>query len=303
MKSSRSLTLLFAAIALAALVFSGCQKQEEKTAAEGGAAKKEEMAEKGPVELAYVEWSSEVASTNVVKAVLQEKMGYEVELTPVSAAAMWTAVGTGDVDGMVAAWLPTTHGHYLEEVKDKVDNLGPNLKGTRIGLVVPSYVTVDSIPQLKDNVDKFNGEIIGIDPGAGIMSTTEEVLETYNLDNYELVEGSGATMTAALAGAIKNDEWVVITGWTPHWKFAKWDLKYLEDPENVYGGAERINTIVRKGLKEDMPEVYAFLDNFNWTPAEMQEIMVWNQEKEASPYENAVKWVNENPEKVNQWLP
>ena len=290
---------LILTIALVALVFTGCQKQEEKSAEEEAMAEKE----KGAVELAYVEWSSEIASTNVVTAVLQEKMGYEVELTPVSAAAMWTAVGTADVDGMVAAWLPTTHGHYLEEVKDKVENLGPNLEGTRIGLVVPAYVTIDSISEMNDNAEKFDEEIIGIDPGAGIMSKTEQVLEDYELDNFELVEGSGATMTAALAGAIKNDEWVAVTGWTPHWKFAKWDLKYLDDPKNVYGGEEYISTIVRKGLKEDMPEVYEFLDNFQWTPADMEELMVWNQEKEASPYENAVKWVNENPEKVNKWLP
>jgi len=291
--------LLIVALALVGLVLSGCQKKEEEKP--GGKVMAEK--EKGTVELAYVEWSSEVASTNVVKAVLQEKMGYDVELTPVSAAAMWTAVGTGDVDGMVAAWLPTTHGHYLEQVKDKVDDLGPNLEGTRIGLVVPTYVTIDSISELKDHAEQFDNEIIGIDPGAGIMSKTEKVVKDYGLDNFSLVEGSGATMTAALAGAIKNNEWVVVTGWTPHWMFAKWDLKYLDDPKQVYGGEEYISTIVRKGLKEDMPEVYQFLDNFHWTPEDMQELMVWNQEKEASPYENAKKWVEENPEKVKAWLP
>jgi len=46
-------------------------------------------AAKGEVELAYVEWSCATASVNVVKAVLQEKLGYTVEITPVSAAAMW----------------------------------------------------------------------------------------------------------------------------------------------------------------------------------------------------------------------
>ena len=35
-----------------------------------------------------------MASTNVVKAVLQEKMGYDVEVLPVAAAAMWQATAT-----------------------------------------------------------------------------------------------------------------------------------------------------------------------------------------------------------------
>ncbi len=254
------------------------------------------------VELAYVEWSSEVASTNVVRAVLQERMGYDVEITPVSAAAMWQAVASGDVDGIVAAWLPTTHGHYLEKVKADVADLGPNLEGTRIGLVVPAYVTIDSIGQMNAQADKFDGKIIGIDPGAGIMSTTEKVIEAYNLDKITLMEGSGATMTAVLKDRIGNDEWVCVTGWTPHWKFAKWDLKYLDDPKKVYGGTEYISTIVRKGLDKDMPEVYKFLDNFKWSPEDMQQLMVWNTEG-GEPYDNAKKWIQENKEKVDKWIP
>ncbi|MFP4164018.1 MAG: glycine betaine ABC transporter substrate-binding protein [Chitinispirillaceae bacterium] len=268
------------------LVFSGCQQQDRT------------------VELVYVEWATEVASTNVVRAVLQEKMGYDVTITSVSAAAMWEAVATGDADGMVAAWLPTTHADYLAETQDRLEMLGPNLEGTRIGLVVPDYVEIDSIPQLNENADQFNGQIIGIDPGAGIMSKTEVALETYELeDNFELVEGSGATMTAALADAINNENWVVVTGWTPHWKFARWDLKYLADPDNVYGGEEYISTAVRAGLAEDMPRVHAFLDNFEWTAEDMEQVMVWNQEEGADPYESALRWIEENEEKVNSWIP
>lgn len=258
-------------------------------------------AAKDKVELVYVEWACATASTNVVKAVLQEKLGYEVETTPVSAAAMWQALSTGDVDAMTTAWLPVTHGHYLEKVKDGVENLGVNCEGAGIGLVVPTYVTIDSIAEMNEHADKFNGEITGIDPGAGIMSKTEEAIEEYGLDNFKLMESSGSMMTAVLADKIKNQDWVVVTGWTPHWKFARWDLKYLEDPKGVYGGTEYIATIVRKGLKEDMPEVYNFLDNFHWTLADIGEVMGWNAEG-ADPYDSAKRWINENPDKVAAWL-
>ncbi|MGE4533899.1 glycine betaine ABC transporter substrate-binding protein [Halomonas sp.] len=256
--------------------------------------------DKGTVHLAYVEWSSEVASTNVVRAVL-EQAGYEVEMTSLSAAAMWQSLATGDADAIVAAWLPTTHADYLERVGDEVDDLGVNLDGTKLGLVVPAYSEVDSIADLNEHADDFNGEIIGIDPGAGLMGLTEEVIETYDLD-LDLRSGSGATMTAALESAIQNEEDVVVTGWTPHWKFARWDLKYLEDPENVYGGAEQIHTIARQGLDEEMPEAYAILDAFQWTPEDMGEVMLMNQEEDADPYANAKQWVEENQEQVQEWL-
>ena len=241
--------------------------------------------EKGTVNLAYVEWSSEVASTNVVAAVL-EQAGYEVDLTSLSAAAMFQALSSGDADAIVAAWLPTTHADYMERLGDSIEDLGPNLDGTKLGLVVPEYTDVDSIADLNDNADSFNNEIIGIDPGAGLMSLSEEVVDTYDLE-LELRSGSGATMTAALSSAINNEEDVVVTGWTPHWMFARFDLKYLEDPENVYGGAEQIHTAVREGLEDDMPEAYAILDAFEWTPEQMGEVMLMNQEDGSDPYENA----------------
>ncbi|MCA1771833.1 MAG: glycine betaine ABC transporter substrate-binding protein [Halomonas sp.] len=256
--------------------------------------------DKGTVNLAYVEWSSEVASTNVVRAVLEQE-GYEVDMTSLSAAAMFQALSTGDADAIVAAWLPSTHENYMERVGDNVEDLGQNLDGTKLGLVVPEYTDVDSIADLNDNADDFNGEIIGIDPGAGLMSLTEEVVDTYDLD-LQLRSGSGATMTAALSSAIENEEDIVVTGWTPHWMFARFDVKYLEDPENVYGGAEQIHTVVRDGLEEDMPEAYAILDAFEWTPEHMGEVMLMNQEDDSDPYENAKQWVEDNQDVVEGWV-
>ncbi|AHK80514.1 glycine/betaine ABC transporter substrate-binding protein [Ectothiorhodospira haloalkaliphila] len=256
--------------------------------------------DKGRISLPYVEWASEVASTNVVRVVLEEA-GYDVRMVSVSAAAMWQSVATGDQDAFVAAWLPTTHGHYLEQVQDRVEDLGPNMEGTRIGLAVPTYVEIDSIEELNDHRRQFGRQIIGIDPGAGIMSTTEDAIEEYGL-NLRLVEGSDATMTGVLANAIRTNDWVVVTAWTPHWKEARWDLKYLEDPKGIYGGEEYVHTIVRAGLKDDMPEAYAILNNFNWTPEKMAELMVMNEEG-GDPYDNAKRWVEQNRDLVDTWLP
>ncbi len=254
---------------------------------------------KGNVHLAYVEWSSEVASTNVMR-VLLEKAGYDVKMTSLAAAAMWQSVATGDADALLAAWLPTTHQDYYEELGDKIDDLGPNLDGTKLGLVVPAYTPIDSIEDLAANADRVNKEIIGIDPGAGLQRLTGDVIKAYDLP-LRLRDGTDATMTAALGTAIDHKEDIVVTAWTPHWMFARWDLKYLDDPKGIYGGAEQIHTIARKGLKEDMPEAYAILDNFEWTADDMGEIMLMN-EQGGDPYENARKWVEDHPEKAEKWL-
>jgi glycine betaine/proline transport system substrate-binding protein len=144
-------------------------------------------------------------------------------------------------------------------------------------------------------------KIIGIDPGAGLMKATEKAIEEYELKDWELVEGSGAAMTAALSEAVKDKKPIIVTGWTPHWMFSKFDLKYLEDPKGVYGKEEQIHTIVRKGLKEEHPSAYAFLDNFNWTPSDMQKVMLAIADGK-QPEEAAADWVKNNPDIVNKWV-
>lgn len=255
---------------------------------------------KGTVHLAYVEWSSEVASTNVMRALLEEA-GFDVKMSALSAAAMWQAVASGDADATTAAWLPTTHQDYYERLQDDIVDVGVNLDGTKLGLAVPTYVDIDSITELNDAADQFNNEIIGIDPGAGLQGLTEDVVDEYKL-SLRLRDGSDATMTAALANAVMNEEPIIVTAWTPHWKFARWDLKYLDDPQNIYGGAEQIHTIARKGLQEDMPEAYAIMERFEWTPEDMETVMLMNEEPGSDPYANAKKWIADNEDRVKQWL-
>ncbi len=272
------------------------------------------------VKLAYVEWSSEIASSNVVKAVLQEKMDIRCEIISMKADEMWKAVAEGEVDAMVAAWLPLTHKNYFEEYKCDLIDLGPNLKGAKIGLVIPNvslgrqtaatglrntpYIKADSIPDLKKYRDKFHYRIVGIDPESGVMQKTREAIEAYGLSSYELIPGSEVSMTAELAHAIQRQKWIVVTGWVPHWKFARWELKFLKDPKGIFGGEESIHTMVREGLKEDMPEVYEFLDNFSWEPQDMGQLMIWIHDDDGMyPYDKALRFLRGNSELVNSWLP
>lgn len=148
--------------------------------------------------------------------------------------------------------------------------------------------------------ESVNYKITGIDPGAGIMEATERAIEDYELDDWELVSGSSAAMTAALEKAYDKEEPIIITGWNPHWMFSKYDLKYLDDPEGSFGGAEEIHSIGRLGLKEDHPEAYKILQQFKWEDEDMGAVMVEIQEGE-KPEVAAQNWVDENQDKVAQW--
>lgn len=83
-------------------------------------------------------------------------------------------------------------------------------------------------------------------------------------------------MMGALSDAISREEPIVVTGWDPHIKFARFDLKILEDPDGIFGDEETINTIVRQGLEEENPMAFRFFSETDWFAVHepINEIMV-----------------------------
>ena len=223
------------------------------------------------IKIVYVDWDCAIASSNLVKAVLEDRFGYRVELLPVTQDVMWASVARGEADAMVAAWLPDTHAEAYARVRNQVDMLGKLVGGARLGLAVPDYVPLRSIDELDANADKFNGRIVGIDAGAGLMRLTVNALKDYEITQLQLVPGSGASMASSLADAIKKQEWIVVTAWSPHWMFGRWQMHYLDDPLGSLGKEEGIFKVGRKELKKDHPDAWAFLTNFRYEdPSQLQ---------------------------------
>ncbi|MDE4907170.1 glycine betaine ABC transporter substrate-binding protein [Methanogenium marinum] len=251
------------------------------------------------VSIGYILWDTEIASVNVLKNVY-EQAGYDVELDAVDVGPLYQALSDGKVDMTISSWMPTAQASYWDTYGDSIDDVGTNLDGVKIGLVVPSYVTIDSIDELNSVADKFDNEITGVEPGAGMMGLTEKAIEDYNLD-YTLLASSCYGMEAELTDAYAKEEWIVIIGWTPHWMFVRYDLKFLEDPWGLYGGEEHLESLARLGFKEDDPEAYAILERFHWTIDDMESVL-FAVEDGATPEDAAQAWIDANPETVNYWI-
>jgi len=281
------------------LLLSGCGLL--KSGQQGGKTEQKNQT-KEKVKIGYVQWASAEASTYLVKEVL-ERVGYVVETPVLQAGAMFEGLARGDIDAIVCAWLPKTHKSYWEKRSDKLVDLGANFNGAKIGLVVPSYVEANNISELKNYSKGFNNQIVGIDPGAGIMEITEnKVMPAYDLNDWKLAKTSGPAMTASLKKAIDNKKAIVVTGWTPHWMWAEFDLKYLQDSKGAYGEAESIKSLGRKEIKSDLPEVAQILENYKLTTQQLGEVMNMIQDG-SSPEEAARKFVDDNLELINSWLP
>jgi len=290
MKTLKLRTLLVGALLLAMSLFlmTGCTQMEEgaKTA-----------------DLVYVNWAEGIAYTNLAKVVLEDKMGYEVNITAADVGPAYTSVAQGDQDAFMETWLPVLHADYVEQYKESIVDLGHVYEGTQSGLVAPTYVGFDKISEINAHADQLDGKIIGIDAGAGVMKTTEQVIEDYDL-NVELVASSGPAMTAALQEAVNDEEWIVVTGWRPHWMFGRWDLKFLEqDSDKKVWGKGNIHIMGRLNIEQDKPELAQFLKNMFFTDAQLGDLMLKIKESDMDVEEVARQWMNDNPYVVNGWIP
>ncbi|GHU38498.1 glycine/betaine ABC transporter permease [Bacilli bacterium] len=250
------------------------------------------------ISLGYVEWDSEVASTNVIGQALKAR-GYDVSLTPLDNAVLWQSVASGQIDVSLSAWLPNTHRALLKKYENDLTVVGTSLSDVKTGLVVPDYMSAQSISDL---TTEANQVITGIEPGASMMIATENTIKAYpNLAGWQLQTSSSGAMVSALEKAYKNKEEIVMTGWSPHWMFSKYQLHYLEDPKATMGGKETIKTLARKGFKSDHPEVYNILAKFKWEAADMESVML-DIQSGMKPTKAADKWLKANAKTVDSWF-
>jgi glycine betaine/proline transport system substrate-binding protein len=257
------------------------------------------------VKIGWTAWSDAEFVTKLAKRILEDRMGYEVELLQTDIAPQYQGLATGSLDLMLMSWQPGTHADYIEKVGNDVVPLGILYTNARLGWAVPDYVpeeTVSSIPDLNkpEVTEKLDETITGIDPGAGLTRLSKQAIEDYGLDDYELQISSGAGMTAALERAIRRDDWIVVTAWSPHWMFGAYDLRYLDDPKGVLGSFERVVALARKGFYQDDIDAASFISRMQIPIDDLQAAMYDAQE---TSYEDAVtKYIADNPKRIDYWV-
>lgn len=173
------------------------------------------------VRIGWTTWPEGEFVTKLVARILEERMGQQVELVQTDIEPQFQGVAAGDIDVMLMSRLPVTHSEEMDELRDDVVDLGILYDHARLGWVVPRYIPEDQLSSIedlkKDSVrERLGGTIIGIEPGAGLSGRSRQAIEEYGLDGYELRSSSGSSMTAALARAVENDDWIVVRGWSPH---------------------------------------------------------------------------------------
>jgi len=245
-------------------------------------------------------WDEAAVVANLSKIVMEEDLGYgEVRLQELELGPVIQGVASGDLDAYQDIWLPN-HQAQIDEVQNDIVQLGPWYDGTtEFGIAVPDYMTINTIPELNQTGVT---QILGIEPGAVISERIpDSVIPTYNL-NQEYVQSSTPSMLSEVENLSENQEEFAFVAWRPHWMNARYDFRYLEDPEDgltdLNDGAT-ISTITNEDLPDDDPVAYAFLDAVTLTEEQVNEIENINPNDYA---ESARTWLEDNRDVVQPWI-
>lgn len=255
----------------------------------------------GELTIGLFNWAENVAVSNMW-ALLLEGQGYDVELELLDKTPNFAGVAGGELDVSLELWLPTTDAHLVDEFDDAIVVDGPWYEGTSLGVAVPTYVEAETMTDLVDDPAFAEvGQIVGIDAGASLTGLIDDALEVYGLDDVEQVESSEPAMLTELDVSYGNEEPVAVAMWDPHWAWSAWDIRYLEDPENVFGDPEEIFFFHRVGFDEDFPEVLGWLQNWFMTGDELSGLMA-EIEETGDPVEGAETWIAEHRDLVEEWI-
>lgn len=237
-----------------------------------------QAAEQPPIRIGWVNWSDTEITVKLATLALEDQLKQPVKLVMADIGIQFQAMANGNIDLIPMVWLPSTHQAFWDKHKEKLEDLGVLYEG-RIGMAVPTSIPASEISSVEDLnkpgiKEKLDGRILTSEVGNGQYRLTVKAIEAYKLDGYKMVASSEAGMLNELDRNLRREKWSLINAWSPHWMFSKYSLRYLDDPKQMFGGAEQIHAVARKGFSAEYPKVARFFSNYKIPQADLQQLML-----------------------------
>ena len=262
-------------------------------------------------------WNGSAANIEVAKQLLENELGYTVEVTDLEENAQWPAINTGELHASLEVW-PSGHGQnridFIDNPEGNVVDAGLLGPIGKIGWWMPAYM-VEQHPALA-TADGFQdpelaglfataetgdlGQILHGDPSW--VTFEQDIIDDLGLHLEIVYAGSEAALLAAFDGAFARNEPVLSYFWTPHSAFNTFDLVELELPPEYYP-PEDLFKIVWAGLEEGAPAAWALLHNFNYNTADQVSMLAAIEGEGKTVEEAAADWIAANEATWSAWIP
>ncbi|MDQ4055459.1 MAG: ABC transporter substrate-binding protein [Actinomycetota bacterium] len=317
---------LVSVAATVAFVLAGCgggSIEEETAENEGQAA---ETGDCGDINMAVNPWVGYEANAYVVGHVATEELGCKVNYKNLKEDVSWQGFGTGEVDVVIEDW-----GHpdlekkfYAEQGDGSAMDGGPTGNVGIIGWYVPPWLAEEHPDILEwENLNKYadefatsesggQGQFLGADPS--YVQFDEAIISNLGLDFKVVFSGSEAASITAFQQAEENKEFLIGYFYEPQWLFAEIPLQKValppyeegcqDDPAKVdcdYPETELKKILSTSWVDEGGPGV-ELVQNFQWTNEDQNLVAKYISDEGMSPEDAAARWVEENPDKVEEWL-
>lgn len=216
----------FAAVIAAVLVSAGLARAGDK-----------------PVVLGQIDISFYAVTAAVVQEVL-ERLGHKVEVRTGSHGQLFPVLGKGEIDLMVAVWLPGGHAVYWQQYGSDAVELATLYEGAQLYWSVPAYVPVAEVAGVEDLkkpevARRMVKEIRGTAPDSGLMIGSRRIMEEYRLEDegYRLIPGKRGEWVAHLEENIAARRWFVMPLFRPGYLNLVADMRVLDERFGFLGEA------------------------------------------------------------------
>lgn len=212
-----------------------------------------------PIRVGHIDLSFHDAASRIVEQVLGEH-GHIVERSTAPHEEMFRRLGRKEVDMLVSAWLPASHGSYFAPIEHEVTKLSILYTPYCIW-GVPDYVPEEDVGCVADllrepALGRMERLIQGINPGAGISRFSQAIVEQYELGRagYEFRTGTEDECFGRYIEAVAEERWVVVPLWHPQWLHHRYTIRELREPSGLLGGTDEATLIVRKDAEARIGE-------------------------------------------------
>lgn len=255
-------------------------------------------------------WPGITVKTAIAEQLLNP-LGYETSTQEIGLQVIYQGIESGDIDVFLGAWLPAQREMFNPRKESGVlIDVANNVDGAQMTLAVPDYLFDDglqSFADLDDYRDKLDGEIHGFGAGSAASEILNNAIDndTWGLGDWQLVDTSEVGMLSAARDAISREEPIVWVGWTPHWMNLELPMRYLEDPEDLFGennGESDVLTLLRGDYAEANPNVVTFFEQFTFSAEEQSWMIQAFGQEERDLADVAEQWIVDHPERIEAML-
>ena len=324
MRTHRTLWAVVAAL-MVALFVAACGEEKDESGGDGGSASTGGK-DCGKVVLNEQAWAGSTANTYIAKAVLEDDLGCDVEVTKITEIPVFQAMADGKVDAVLEDWQHTDeYAQYIDKAGTVVQG-GPLGVEGHIGWFIPKFV-MDENPEfatwegLKGKEDVFNNEFLGGDPS--YVQKDKELIKALGLNLKHVTAGAEPAQVARWSQAYKQDKPVLFYWYTPQYLNQEYDLaevklpprtdanKDCKDDAKEGGDPEQykceydvtiINKLFSKKFADSGSPAYDMLKKMKLTNDDQELVAKAIAGDKQDPEEAGADWVKDNRDKVDQWL-